>query len=242
MTLILKLSPNCDARNANSPIDTLIMHYTGMQSADEALTRMCDSQAEVSAHYMVDEDGTVYQLVEGDQRAWHAGISHWRGREGLNHTSIGIEIVNPGHEFGYAPFPKEQMDEVIELTKTLLARYPIEPRNIIGHSDIAPERKEDPGELFDWAWLAREGIGLFPDMSDAPANIALLQEGDDGERVTRLQKNLAKYGYGIACDGNYGTKTASVAKAFKRHFCPDVLNTSWDSTAEHALQALLRMV
>lgn len=144
-------------------IDMLVLHYTGMRSAQEALDRMCDSAAQVSAHYMVDEDGTILQLVEENRRAWHAGVSCWHGDHDVNGRSIGIEIVNPGHEFGYRPFPDAQMASVIALCQDILQHNAgITPRGIVGHAEVAPERKEDPGELFDWQALARAGIGLFP--------------------------------------------------------------------------------
>lgn len=146
----------------------LVLHYTGMASAASAIDRLCDPASRVSSHYVVEEDGQVWSLVPEARRAWHAGLSFWRGRTGLNHWSIGIEIVNPGHEWGYRPFPAAQMNAVRDLCLGLLARHPIPARNVVGHSDIAPTRKQDPGELFDWAALARSGVGLWPDIA-APA-------------------------------------------------------------------------
>ncbi len=161
-------SPNQDARPAGTPIDTLVLHYTGMRSASEAIDRLRDPAARVSSHYVVEEDGLVWRLVTEDRRAWHAGVSFWRGHHTLNHRSVGIEIVNPGHEWGYRPFPALQMAAVCDLCLGILARHPIPPRNVVAHSDIAPERKEDPGELFDWRGLARNGIGLWPHDRTAP--------------------------------------------------------------------------
>jgi len=164
MNIIEKLSPNCDSRDGQA-IDMLVLHYTGMKSMQEALSRLCDPAAEVSAHYMVDEDGTVYRLVPEEMRAWHAGkapLTTWRGYTNVNQRSIGIEIVNPGHEFGYRPFPKVQMESVAQLCKEILARHKIPARNVVAHSDIAPSRKEDPGEKFPWKDLAEKGIGLWP--------------------------------------------------------------------------------
>lgn len=155
-------SPNFNDRPAGGPIDMLVLHYTGMETAEAALARMCDPAAKVSAHYMIDEDGAVRALVPEDKRAWHAGEAFWRGETDINGRSIGIEMVNPGHEFGYRPFPEAQMAALIELVKDILARHPIPARNVVGHSDVAPRRKEDPGELFDWRRLAAEGIGLWP--------------------------------------------------------------------------------
>ncbi|MCD6035522.1 MAG: N-acetylmuramoyl-L-alanine amidase [Rickettsiales bacterium] len=239
----MALSSNFDDRPKGYPINTLVLHYTGMPEAIQALARMCDPAFKVSAHYMVDEDGTVTQLVEEGKRAWHAGKSYWRGYEKLNDLSIGIEIVNPGHEWGYQPFPKEQMEAVITLCKGILSRHPkIEPRNVIAHSDIAPDRKEDPGELFEWPWLANEGIGIWPEIRDIGTPKDLLKEGDSGEAVCLMQQGLARYGYLIKEDGAYGTETAQVVTAFKRHFAPETLSATWDTLAEARLAALLSQV
>lgn len=162
-------SPNFDDRPAGTPIDTLVLHYTGMQSADAAVARLRDPVAHVSSHYVIDEDGAGWQLVDESYRAFHAGVSFWRGHDTLNGRSIGIEIVNPGHEWGYRPFPPAQMRAVTELCQAILARHPIPPCNVVGHSDIAPDRKQDPGELFDWPGLAAAGIGLWPTPGDDPA-------------------------------------------------------------------------
>ena len=167
MRLIEALSPNHDERPADEPIDTLVLHYTGMQSGADAIARLRDPEARVSSHYVVEEDGAVFRLVPEDRRAWHAGLSSWRGNTLLNGRSIGIEIVNPGHEWGYRPFPALQMAAVCDLCLGLIARHPIAPRDVVAHSDIAPDRKQDPGELFDWPGLAANGVGLYPGQ-DAP--------------------------------------------------------------------------
>jgi N-acetylmuramoyl-L-alanine amidase len=140
----------------------LILHYTGMRTGTEALARLSDPEAKVSAHYLVEEDGRIFRLVPEHRRAAHAGVSHWRGQSGLNARSIGIEIVNPGHEWGYRDFPALQMAAVCDLCLDILARHPIPARNVVGHSDVAPDRKRDPGELFDWRGLAANGVGLWP--------------------------------------------------------------------------------
>lgn len=200
----------------------LVLHYTGMQSAEAALARLCDRAAKVSSHYVVDEDGTVYALVEEPNRAWHAGVSFWRGFTGLNDRSIGIEIVNPGHEVGYRPFSAAQMQAVRALCQGILQRWPgIEARNVVAHSDIAPNRKQDPGELFDWRGLAAAGIGLWTDDFAPP--------GD-------LRADLAAIGYDI------GLTEADVVTAFQRHFLPNHLTSVADEqTAGRAaaLRALL---
>jgi N-acetylmuramoyl-L-alanine amidase len=162
MRVIDAPSPNHDDRPDGAPVDMLILHYTGMRSGAAAIDRLCDPAAKVSAHYVVEEDGRVFRLVPEARRAWHAGISHWRGLSGLNARSIGIEVVNPGHEHGYRPFAALQMAALFDLCRGILGRHPIPAWNVVGHSDVAPDRKEDPGEFFDWEGLAADGVGLWP--------------------------------------------------------------------------------
>lgn len=158
-------------------MDMLVLHYTDMLTAEEACGRMCDPQAQVSAHYLIDTDGSVVRLVDEEKRAWHAGVSYWGGERDINSRSIGIELQNPGHSNGYVPFPEPQMQALIDLCRDILQRHPILPGNILGHSDIAPDRKRDPGELLDWKMLAENGIGIFPDPDEGTAgNPALLRE------------------------------------------------------------------
>ena len=201
-------SPNHGPRSG--AIDMLVLHYTGMKSAEEALDRLCDPVAAVSAHYLVNEDGAVWRLVPEERRAWHAGVSSWRGRSDVNDASLGIELVNPGHEFGYRPFPEAQIAALEALCPDILARHPIPPRHVLGHADVAPERKQDPGEFFPWARLARAGIGLWPEMPlpPAPATIA------------ELQRLLAAIGYATPQSGALDEGTAPVVTAFQRHFRP----------------------
>jgi N-acetylmuramoyl-L-alanine amidase len=179
MRIIPAPSPNHDARPDGAPIDMLVLHYTGMLSGPAALARLRDPEAKVSSHYLVEEDGRVFALVDESRRAAHAGISHWCGHSGLNARSIGIEVVNPGHEHGYRHFPALQMAAVADLCEAILARHPIPPRNVVGHSDIAPDRKQDPGEFFDWQGLAAQGIGIWPralaaEVDDVPAALAAI--------------------------------------------------------------------
>ena len=236
-------SPNFDERNKNSKINILMMHYTGMKTAQEALDRMCDAKSQVSAHYMIYEDGQVVNLVPEEKRAWHAGISCWQGISSLNHTSIGIEIVNPGHEWGYVPFPAKQMDAVLELSKAIIARHDIEARNVVGHSDVAPSRKEDPGELFDWRYLAKNGVGLWHGIDRVRWGDKILNNpGEESSEVAHIQTMLARYGYHIRVDGYYGEKTEKIIKAFKRHFSQESINASWDKAAEVRLKALVELV
>ena len=187
----------------------LVLHYTGMQSAETACDRLCDPAARVSAHYLVDEDGTVWRLVPEVRRAFHAGISCWRGETDLNRVSIGVEIVNPGHEWGYRRFPQIQMEAVARLCREILARHPIAPDRILGHSDVAPDRKADPGELFDWAFLAAAGIGIWP----PPAGMR-----GRGRGVTAIERaaalaDLAAIGYCVIAHD-----TTTVLAAFQRRF------------------------
>lgn len=223
-------SPNYNERPADSTIDTLVIHYTGMRNSEDAIKHLCNSKAKVSSHYVIDEDGGIFQLVEEKYRAWHAGASYWRGRDNVNNFSIGIELVNPGHEFGYRHFPEKQMRSLIELCKLILKRnIYIEPRNIVGHSDIAPLRKEDPGELFNWKMLAENGIGLWPDV-----NIFL-----EKKEVLVIQENLFSYGYKINLDGNYTEETKKVIMAFQRHFIQNKLDGIWSDEEQAKLDWLL---
>lgn len=153
-------SPNFNDRPEGADICSIIIHYTGMQTAQDALTRLCDPEAQVSAHYTIDEDGTVYNHVDPTKRAWHAGVSQWGDLNNFNDFSIGIELVNPGHEFGYRPFPEAQINALIGLMHDLFERFPIKLDLVLGHSDIAPTRKQDPGELFPWDRLINEGLAI----------------------------------------------------------------------------------
>lgn len=155
-------SPNHDERPEGVPVDVLVLHYTDMETGAAAIARLRDPEARVSSHYVVEEDGRIFRLVPEERRAFHAGVSHWRGHEALNGRSIGVEVVNPGHSCGYQPFPALQMAAVCDLCLDILSRWPIPARNVVAHSDVAPDRKRDPGELFDWQGLATQGVGLWP--------------------------------------------------------------------------------
>ncbi|CCG07023.1 N-acetylmuramoyl-L-alanine amidase [Pararhodospirillum photometricum] len=200
-------SPNQDDRPEGQGIDTLVLHYTGMPTAQAALARMLDPAAQVSAHWLVHEEGRLVALVPEARRAWHAGRSFWRGHTALNTRSIGIEIVNPGHEFGYRPFPEAQMRSVVALCREILRRHPaIVPVNVVAHADIAPTRKEDPGELFDWPRLAAAGVGLWPGGDEAPPP---KPEGSADDAAALL----AHIGYDVS-------DLAAALKAFQRHYLP----------------------
>jgi N-acetylmuramoyl-L-alanine amidase len=201
-------SPN-HAERGLPRIDMLVLHYTGMKSAAAALDRLCDLAARVSSHYLVAEDGTIWRLVPEARRAFHAGISCWRGETDLNHVSIGIEIVNPGHEWGYRPFPPVQMEAVARLSLDLLGRHPIPPDRVLGHSDIAPERKTDPGELFDWALLAAFGVGIWP----PPTGMRGRGRGVGAVERAAALADLAAIGYCV--DPN---NEAIALTAFQRRF------------------------
>jgi N-acetylmuramoyl-L-alanine amidase len=230
-------TPNQDARpDPADGIDVLVLHYTGMNSAREALERMRDPAFKVSAHWCIDEDGQIYRLVPEARRAWHAGLSYWRQRHLVNDVSIGIELVNPGHEFGYRPFPGAQMDALTALSHEILGRYKIPATNVVGHSDIAPHRKQDPGELFDWARLARDGIGVWPNGTGEPADTAsALRRGASGANVSAFQSNLFDFGYGLHVDGQYGEESEAVVRAFQRHF----RQARVDGIADGATRAIL---
>lgn len=223
-------SPNFNSRNG-APVSLLVLHYTDTQSAQDALDILCNKEAQVSSHYVVDFDGTVFKLVDEDDCAWHAGVSYWQGNRNVNNISVGIEIVNPGSRFGYKPFPKAQMDAVVELCSGIIARHKIKPVNVIGHSDVAPLRKIDPGELFDWKWLAGKGIGLWPEAK----NDGMCYEGEKSLLVDKL----VSYGYDKPVDDGALKKTI---EAFQRHFRQSSVNGVWDGECDQLLAALLAMV
>lgn len=213
-------SPNQDDRPPGTPIDVLLLHYTGMQTGQAAIDRLRDPVARVSSHYVVEEDGTVWRLVPEERRAFHAGISYWRGHRTLNDRSIGIEIVNPGHEWGYCPFPPAQMDAVRGLCRGILFRHPIPARNVVGHSDVAPDRKQDPGELFDWPGLANAGIGLWPCSPALP--------------VARgaVESTLARIGYPVP-------DLSTTLAAFQRRWRPAAVTGEADTETRERLAAVL---
>ncbi len=227
--LIASPSPNFDARPAGQAIDILLLHYTGMRNAKEALDRLRDPRVKVSAHYLVDEDGRVHRLVDEHNRAWHAGNSRWGLARDINARSIGIELVNPGHEFGYRPFPGAQMAALVRLAKEIVLRHPIPPARVLGHSDVAPLRKQDPGELFDWRHLAESGIGLWPKPIHRPWNEA------------QFASKLARFGYDrIGPPGSDpGRALEAAIVAFCRHFRVSDLARRPDDELAAILQGLI---
>jgi N-acetylmuramoyl-L-alanine amidase len=214
-------SPNHDARPDGTPVDILVLHYTGMKTADEALARLCDPEAKVSAHYTIGRDGRVFAHVPEERRAWHAGVSFWAGERNVNARSIGIELVNPGHEFGYVDFAEAQIEALIDLSHEILKRHPITPQRVLGHSDVAPARKEDPGERFPWAKLAEFGIGLWPARGGGEASAS----------------DLSRFGYGLAPDMDVPLE--KVVTAFQRHFRPADVDGKWDGECASILAGLL---
>ena len=233
-------SPNLDERADGRAPDMILMHYTGMQTGEAALQRLCTRESKVSAHYVVFENGRIVQCVPEAKRAWHAGVSSWAGETDINSRSIGIEIVNPGHEFGYADYPLRQIAAVITLCKSIFTRRgPISAERILAHSDVAPSRKQDPGEKFPWELLSESGVGHW--VRAAPLNLdgVSLHPGDRGEPVTRLQRTLRNYGYGITDTGVYDDTTRDVVMAFQRHFRPARVDGIADPSTLLTLRALI---
>jgi N-acetylmuramoyl-L-alanine amidase len=232
------LSPNVEPRRGHARPDMIILHYTGMDSAAAACAWLCDAGSKVSCHYLVDADGGITQMVGEEMRAWHAGVSVWEGDADINSRSIGIELHNPGHVLGYRDFSDAQMQAVIALCRDIASRHGVEPRHVLAHSDVAPLRKIDPGEKFDWRRLHAAGIGHWVAPSpfrDGPA----LQVGDAGEEVAGLQAKLARYGYGIEVTGIYNAPAKAVIQAFQRHFRPARIDGIADPSSVDTLDRLI---
>ncbi len=221
MDFIETPSPNFDERAL--PVSMLVLHYTGMQDAESAIARLTDPEAKVSCHYLVCEDGRIHRMVDEERRAWHAGRSFWRGITDVNSASIGIEIVNPGHEFGYVPFPEEQISALIPLVADIMKRHGITRGNVVGHSDIAPPRKQDPGELFPWGQLARLRLAL-----PRPTKNLMDPHWTDGGFLLALER----FGYDVS------DRLAAVV-AFQRRFRPELIDGEIDGECRAILLALL---
>lgn len=231
-------SPNFGPRPDNQSVKLLILHYTGMPDDGQALSWLCNSQSQVSSHYFVHQNGEIVQLVREKDRAWHAGVSSWQGASDINSCSIGIEIANPGHEHGYREFPDKQIEAVKKLCQGIIARHAIRPEHVLAHSDIAPERKEDPGELFPWSYLAENKIGhLVP--PNPVGDGRFFQLGDQGEPVAALQTMFQLYGYGCPQSGHYCEVTRAVVRAFQRHFRPERVDGIADQSTIATLHQLL---
>ena len=231
-------SPNHGARPQGCRPDILILHYTGMTSAAHALERLCDPAAEVSSHYVVLENGRVHQLVGEARRAWHAGLGSWAGDRDVNSRSIGIEIVNPGHDGGLPPYPDAQIGAVASLSADVVARWAIPADRVLAHSDIAPGRKQDPGERFPWGLLHRLGVGHWV-KPVAMTSGDVLAPGHAGDEVATLQAALAEYGYGLHVTGLYDEATEAVVSGFQRHFRPERVDGIADRSTVSTLRALL---
>jgi N-acetylmuramoyl-L-alanine amidase len=231
-------SPNHTERRGHAKPNCVILHYTGMPTGAAALALLRDPRSEVSCHYFVWEDGRIVQLVAEDRRAWHAGSSVWKGERDLNSCSIGIEIVNPGHDGGAPPFPEAQTAALIALLRDISERYAIAPERVLAHSDVAPARKVDPGEAFPWERLRREGVGHWV----APAPIVdgpTMARGAEGPPIRALQAMLALYGYGVELSGVYDKRTETNVAGFQRHFRPARVDGAADGSTVDTLRRLL---
>lgn len=240
----VRFAPNVNEREGG-PADMLLLHYTGMPEGEKALKWLCMEVSKVSCHYFVFEDGRIVQSVPESKRAWHAGVSSWQGEEDNNSRSIGIEISNPGHEHGYVPFADSQIEAVIKLSNDICARNNIVPERVLAHSDIAPSRKEDPGELFPWDQLYAAGIGHW--VPEEPLGDGrFFQLGEQGEPIAALQSMFAIYGYGLDVNGIFDEKTQDVVTAFQRHYrqskVDGVADASTIATLHHLIKKLPSVV
>jgi N-acetylmuramoyl-L-alanine amidase len=206
-------SPNFEPRPVGTLLDMIIIHYTDMPSAEEALAKLCDEEAKVSAHFLIGKEGALYQLVDPLHRAWHAGLSYWQGEQDINSRSIGIELDNLGHSFGPEPFPEAQINTLLDLLGELTAQYGVQPHRILGHSDVAPLRKNDPGELFPWALLAKKGFGLMLSPQSTGAGLRPMS-------ILDVQMALLKIGYSCPQTGVWDEDSQKVCRAFQQHFTP----------------------
>jgi N-acetylmuramoyl-L-alanine amidase len=235
----VRASPNHNERKNNVSPNMIVLHYTGMRDNEGALRHLCSPSSEVSAHYVVLQDGQIVQLVPESRRAWHAGSSSWAGETDINSCSIGIEIANPGHEHGYPDFPKRQIAAVTALCRSICTRHSIPPDRVLGHSDVAPMRKQDPGEKFPWRVLAESGIGLWvkpvPIVQQGPIFVL----GETNAAVDEMQRLLARYGYAVSPTGYLDGTTRDAVAAFQRHFRPARVDGVVDVSTTETLKALL---
>lgn len=234
----VRASPNTNERRDDIRPDILLLHYTGMADGEVAVRWLCMEKSQVSCHYLIHEDGRIVQMVREGARAWHAGAGSWKGRDDINSRSIGIEIVNPGHEHGYRAFPAVQIAAVTALSKEIVERWAIPSERVLAHADVAPARKQDPGELFPWAELAAAGVGHYV----APAPITggrYFGRGDQGEPVTAYQSLLAAYGYEVEPGGAFDEATVFATLAFQRHFRPAKVDGVADMSTISTLHRLL---
>lgn len=231
-------SPNFGERNNGRAADMILLHYTGMPDVEGAIAQLCTPGTDVSAHYIVLEDGRIVQSVPEAKRAWHAGVSSWAGEEDINSCSIGVEIINRGHDWGYPDFPSRQIAAVIALCRGIILRRKITAHRVLAHSDVAPSRKKDPGEKFPWHLLANSGVGHW--VQPAPiVRSETLKLGSISNEVADLQAALAKYGYNIPTSGKFDGPTMEVVAAFQRHFRPARVDGIADLSTISTLHALL---
>jgi N-acetylmuramoyl-L-alanine amidase len=235
----VRTSANHNERAGGRRPDMIVLHYTGMADAEAALERLCSPESQVSAHYFVFEDGRVFQLVPESRRAWHAGVSFWAGETDVNSCSIGIEIANPGHDHGYPDFPKRQIAAVTALCRGIQTRNAISPIRVLAHSDVAPARKQDPGEKFPWRTLYESGVGHWVKPAPIVEGGAVYALGDRDRAIALMQDALAKYGYGVAATGTYDSATNDAVTAFQRHFRPARVDGVSDQSTRDTLDDLL---
>jgi N-acetylmuramoyl-L-alanine amidase len=232
-------SPNHGERKGRAAPDMIVLHYTGMRDARGAIDLLCTPASEVSSHYVVLEDGYIVQLVAEERRAWHAGASSWAGETDINSCSIGIEIANPGHDHGYPEFPKRQVAAVTALCRSIFTRHRIAPDRVLGHSDVAPARKQDPGEKFPWRSLADSGIGMWIKPAPIDQGGAIYVLGETDQTVEATQRLLARYGYGVNPTGYLDGTTRDAVAAFQRHFRPARVDGVIDSSTMTTLKSLV---
>jgi N-acetylmuramoyl-L-alanine amidase len=232
-------SPNIEPRFRALTPTILILHYTGLETVERALDVLSRPDCKVSCHYVVDVDGRVIQMVAEEMRAWHAGLSSWHGETDINSASIGIEIQNGGHALGYPDFPEAQMRAVIALSRDICHRHGIAPERVLAHSDIAPARKIDPGEKFDWARLAAEGVGYWLPAEPVDRSDAGVGPGADGEEIAEARLLLARFGYGVAGEGPLDEELGFVLRAFQLHFRPARVDRRLDRSTLVTLRRLV---
>jgi N-acetylmuramoyl-L-alanine amidase len=232
-------SANFGERNNGMVPDMIVLHYTGMPDVEGAIARLCTVGTDVSAHYIVLEDGRIIQTVPESKRAWHAGLGVWAGQTDINSLSIGIEIINRGHDWGYPDYPSRQIAAVTTLCRGIMLRHELPAHRVLGHSDVAPSRKKDPGEKFPWHSLANSGVGHWVLPAPITHGDDSMKPGSEGDDVLALQHALARYGYGIEASGRYDLPTADVVTAFQRHFRPEKVDGVADHSTLTTLQALL---
>jgi N-acetylmuramoyl-L-alanine amidase len=235
----VRASPNHGARKQDAKPDMIVLHYTGMPDADAALAKLCSAASEVSTHYLVMNDGHIVQCVPEARRAWHAGAASWDADTDINSCSIGIEIANPGHDHGYPDFPKRQTAAVTALCRSILTRYRIPPQRVLGHSDVAPTRKKDPGEKFPWRLLHGSGIGLWVKPAPIVPGGSIFVLGENDPAILEMQQSLGKYGYAVPTSGNFDATTRDVVAAFQRHFRPAQVDGIADTSTVATIKAVL---